>query len=500
MKKSIKNILGVSIALIGLGACQKKLDTYPYNAIETSQSFQTVKDATAWNNGLYADIRGRLYGAYDVSQEVASEYLNATLDYGNRNGNPHRWGSSFLADDGALTTAWQGAYYNLKNINSEIAGFEKIPTPSPSDVASMNRFKGDAYLARAWYYHNLIIRFAKPYEPATAATDLGVPLVLTYDLNALPPRATVKQVYDQILADIAQAKTLLAAVPGAQGSVKFTKDAASALEARVRLHMQDWAGAVAAAQAVINTNTYPLINTATEMSSYWVNDLAKETIVQMAVVKSTEQANTNGYLLNYSAASGKYSPDFLPTQAIINMYDATDIRKGVYFKNLPVIIQGVDYTSLFVVNKYPGNPALWTGTTTNYQHAPKMFRIAEQYLILAEAAQRSGAAGEPLALTTLNLLRVARGTVALTGLTGAALQQAIRDERTRELAFEGYHLFDLKRWHVGFTRGTPQSLLPIQNGAAFHLLTVAADDPKFVWGIPTNDASINKNIVQNPGW
>jgi starch-binding outer membrane protein, SusD/RagB family len=38
-----------------------------------------------------------------------------------------------------------------------------------------------------------------------------------------------------------------------------------------------------------------------------------------------------------------------------------------------------------VINKYPGNPALFTAASTNYQHKPKVFRVAEMYLIAAEA-------------------------------------------------------------------------------------------------------------------
>lgn len=500
MKKSIKNIAGLSIALLGFAACQKKLDLYPYNTIETSQSFQSVKDATAWNNGLYADFRGRVYGSYDIAQDVQADYLNASLDYGNRNGNPHRWGTSFLADDGALSGSWQGYYFALRNVNAQIAGFETIAATAPADVALMNRYKGDAYFARAWYYSQLIVRFAKPYEPASAATDLGVPLVLKFDLKAQPARSTVKQVYDQILADIAQAKTLLATTPGVQGSTRFTKDAVTALEARVKLNMQDWAGAITAAQAVISTNTYPLSTTLTQLSDYWVNDVARETICQMAVVKTTEQANTNSIYLGYRAADGKYAPDFIPTKTFIDKYEESDQRKSVYFKSLPTIIQGINYPTLMLVNKFPGNPALFTSTVTNYQHAPKVFRVAEMYLILAEAAQRAGGASEALALTTLNQLRIARGASVLTGLSGTALRDAVREERARELAFEGYRLWDLKRWHLGFDRGTPQNIGPIVNGANFQLLTIAADDQKFVWGIPTTDMNINPNLVQNPGW
>lgn len=499
MKKTTINILSLTL-LLGLGACKKQLDLFPFNQIEVSQSFKTVKDAQAWNNGLYADLRGRVYGGYNIPQEVQADYLNATLDYGNRNGNPHRWGQSLLADDGIFSGTWQPYYAAIRNLNISLAGFDNIPTNTTAEQTAMNRYKGDIYLARAYYYSELIVRFGKPYEPATAATDLGVPIITKYSLVDRPARATVKEVYDFILSDLAEAKTRLAAVNGAQGSNRFTIDAAHALEARVRLHMQDWAGAMAAANLAIgNGAKYPLITSATELRSMWTNDLAKETIMQLAVVLQTEQANTNAIYLGYRAADGKFAPDFVPTQTIIDLYANNDIRKAVYFDQKPVIIQGVNFPNFTVVNKYPGNPALFTTAATNYQHAPKVFRVAEQYLIYAEAAQRAGGASEALGLARLNELRQARGLTPVAA-TGTALRDAIREERTRELAFEGFRLWDLKRWHLGFTRGTPQQLNPIQQGANFNLLTIPADDPKFVWAVPAYEMTINTNLVQNSGY
>ena len=60
MKKLlIKNMVAFA-AILTLGSCEKRLDLYPYNSIELSQSFQTVKDAATWNTGLYSDLRGRV--------------------------------------------------------------------------------------------------------------------------------------------------------------------------------------------------------------------------------------------------------------------------------------------------------------------------------------------------------------------------------------------------------------------------------------------------------
>jgi hypothetical protein len=309
-------------------------------------------------------------------------------------------------------------------------------------------------------------------------------------------------VYDQILSDIATAKLNLASSAGAPGATRFNIDVATALEARVRLHMQDWTGAMAAANTIITANKYPLLNTLTNLNNMWTNDLATEVIFNSAVVKQTEQANTNSIYLGFNGATGKFTPDFIPTVDFVNLYDAADFRKSVYLKQLPAIVQGVNYPNLWCVNKFPGNPALFTSTYTNYQHAPKVFRSAEQFLIYAEAAANAGGASEALALSTLNKLRTARGLTALSGLTGAALMTEIRNERTRELAFEGFRLFDLKRWKLGFTRGTPQNLGAINTTPAtsYHQINVAASNPQFVWGIPTYEININTNLVQNPGW
>jgi starch-binding outer membrane protein, SusD/RagB family len=502
MKKIFKYSVALGLVIASITSCKKNLDQFPADSIELSQAFQTLKDAKTWDAGLYSKLRGSLYGSYMFTQDVQGDQLNASLDYGNRNGNPHRWGQSFLADDGALTTVWSNHYSTITNINLALSKLGQIPTATVAEKQELDRYIGDGYMARAYYYSELMIRFAKPFEPATATTDLGVPLVLVYDINAKPARSTVKQVYDQILSDITNAKTLLATAPGLLGSTKFTIHSAVALEARVKLNMQDWAGARTAAETLITSGLYPLANTATDIAAMWKTDFSKEVITQAFVSKPNELPNTNSVYLGLVAATGKFTPDFIPSQWVIDFYDNADLRKAVYFERKTLTIQGVDYPNVWLVNKYPGNPALFTAATTNYAHQPKMFRSGELYLISAEAGARESAATNAAALIRLNDLRIARGLPVLTALTGAALFQAVKDERFRELAFEGFRLFDMKRWHEGFTRKLPQGTAYIQVGANFNTLAIAADDNKFVWGIPSRELTVNPSLTgtQNPGW
>lgn len=493
--KNIKIGLITGVAMLSVFTSCKKLDLFPVDRIEKTQSFKTVADAKAWNVGLYSSLRARSAGAYLISQEVQADQLNASLEYGNRNGGPHRW--DFLADDGAFSTPWSGYYSSIANVNSAIEGFAAITPTNATETADFNRYKADNYLARAYYYHQLVLRFAKAYNPATAATDLGVPVLTKFDVTAEPARNTVKQVYDQIIADINTAKPLLTSVAGVQGSSKFTIDVLTALEARVKLSMQDWAGAYTAANTLIAANKYPLTTTAAAFKALWHTDGKQEAIMQVFVSNPNELlGSTYGtILLGYNAGNQRFTPDFIPSQWVIDKFDAADIRKATYFEAKPVTIQGLNYT-LTLVNKYPGNPALFTGNT-NYQHAPKLFTIGEMYLIAAEAAFRQPNEGN--ALAALNALRTARGLTAVSS-TGAALLQDIKDERFRELAFDGSRLWDLKRWGEGITRSNPQNINTINVGPLFNTFTTPATNPKFVWAIPTREVTTNPNAVQNPGW
>ncbi len=494
MKNIILGLVGAAMTLTTITSC-KKLDLKPVDAVDIATGFNTIQDAKYWNTGIYSALRARTYGNYNILQEVQGDQLNASLDFGNRNGAPHRWGSFLNNDD--FSGIYQGYYSGLSNVNVVIKGYEQIQATAGAQTDSLNTYKADARMARAHYLHELVIRYAKAYNPATAATDLGVPLLTEFDLSAKPARATVKAVYDQIIADLTVAKALNTKRANVKGARYFTPDAVLALEARVRLDMQDWAGAYTAANTLITSNRYPLYNTAAGLKSYWATDATQEDIMRINAT-TAETVNTNAIYLGLNGAGGFFAPDFIPTQAVVDSYDNADLRKAVYFEQKLIRIQGVNYANVWLVNKFPGNPALFTTSFTNYQNANKVFRIGEMYAIAAEAAANLTNPGN--ALTALNALRQARGLTALVGLTGAALTAEVRAERTRELNFDGFHLFDLKRWGLGFTRGTPQVPAAIQLGTGFNGLVIAATDPKFIWGLPTNDIILNPNLVQNPGW
>jgi len=494
MKKLHTYIAAGLIIMAGASSCKKINDLNPHDAIGLNTGFETISDAQKWAAGAYSALRGNFDMPASVTDLQADE-LNITLSNNNANTGYYRWGAFFGGDNPA--GYWENWYAAIANIDAAITGFPTIKTTNAADADSLKHYTGTLYLARAYYYHRLIMRYAKSYSASTAATD-GVPLVLVYDINAKPARATVQAVYTQILSDITTAEGLLADTKGQQGAITFNIDVATALEARVRLDMQDWAGAYTAANKVITTGNYPLITTLAGLQKYWTNDGTQEDIFQPFTNTTNEQPAGSFPYISYDLSINADNPSYVPTKTIIALYQANDIRKGTYFTTQPVSIDGVSGT-LTLVNKYPGNPIFYAGSSVStYQNAPKPFRIAEMYLIAAEAAaNNNNPAG---ALVALNALHNARTGATYAGLAGTALTDTIRNERTRELAFEGYRLDDLERWGLGFSRGTPQNASFLLSGTGTTGLTIPAGDLQFIWAIPSNDLTLNPNLKQNPGW
>lgn len=492
MKKIILFISAV--ALIGLSSCE--LDYYPAGTIEQQQAFETVKDAKALRNQIYVGVRNSFNGAYYYATEIQADMTNATLSYGNVNGGLYRW--ELYSSDYTVRDLWQAPYSRMANINNFLDNIGNITPANDADAATLKLYTAEVHLARAILYRSLILRYAKDYEPSTAAEDLGVPLVLHYDINAKPARATVEQVYQQILTDIAAAKNGLTTT-GKQNSVYLTVDCIAALEAQVYLEMHRYTDAITAADGLITSGRYPLITSAATLTSMWTNDAGTETIFQPVFYDKTDGlANATGEYIGYNGTV--YSPRFVPEKWVVDLFATTDIRRTAFLKQFDITINDVKYAGVWLINKFPGNPNLFTTAYSNYVNSPKVYHIGEMYLIKAEALAWNGQDGD--ALDALNELRTKRGLTAATGLTGQALKQEILNERTRELLCEGTRLYDLKRFKLPLARTAPQNAAFVVTTPAEKTINLRKEvgDDLFVWGVPQNDMQTNSNLVQNPGW
>lgn len=262
--------------------------------------------------------------------------------------------------------------------------------------------------------------------------------------------------------------------------------------------MHDYDNAIAYASSLYSK--YPLVDTREGLENLWLQGTCTETIMQLEVTRNTYNliGATIDYLSgSYQSASGTYlyNPGYVPEQWVCDLFTADDYRYGPYVG--PATIRNIDSEGRLMM-KLAGLVGLRsTETLLNYYNMPVVFRVAEMYLIEAEAQYRKNGSGA----NPLNTLRTARGLKA-TGATGETLFTEIQKECVREFIGEGHRLFDLKRWGIGMKRNAQTACISIlAGGTATYEMQKSADDPQFVWPIPQYELQNNPNFgEQNEGY
>lgn len=285
--------------------------------------------------------------------------------------------------------------------------------------------QAEALTGRAWTYFLLINYYGKPYNPATAATDPGFPLITKADVNATDyRRASVQAIYDQIVSD------LTTAIPnlinnGVQHRIRVSKAAAQGLLAKVYIFMGKYAEALPLLNASISNLTQSSLQT-TLYNHNTVNPGFPTTVNDLENVYSKNMAN--GYL------SGSQTLVYI-TPETAALYGPTDFRFTRYFAN--------SFT-------FPNGVKLYRrgSTTVSFWGV----RVPELYLFRAEVKARA----EDLtgAVSDLEFLRQNRMPAADAAVPAAAkaskmaLLQFIMEERIREFAVTGYRWYDMRRLSV----------------------------------------------------
>lgn len=474
------------------------------------------RDIAEFQNGVLASYRGLHYGSAWQTVEVMTDCFNATVDFGNNYGFVHRLGSGFLASDEYTTGIWAGHYSAIKNYNIAIEQCDLVTDEAL--VPSTNVLKGMALFCRASSYLTLVRAFAADYDPATAESQLGVPLILKYDQLEKPVRATVKEVYDQILEDLDEAEVLLEEA-GQNGPVALngqalnllgepkalapTVDAVKALKARYYLDTEDYDSAAQNALDVIDSEAgYALSSSIEEMNNEFMADEGNESLIRLYASKSEGAVGCTLYTgVNSTDNEGKFfSPLFIPSQALVNAYNNSDLRKQTWLPvdMYPVKVQGTLYNGIAMFTKFIGNPSLQQGNNEDGAHYCKPLMISEMYLIAAEAYAQSGNEGD--AEVILKELKTARKAGDMTG----TIMEEVKLEWLRETVGEGQRINCIKRWGDGLGARPAQKAAenivmntPVTDYTGREL---AADAHTLVWPIPSYEIKIAPGLVQNPGY
>jgi hypothetical protein len=469
----------LTTGLLAGTACEDFLEKEPSNAVSATIALASVEDCNTALNGVYAYIRGAYLPQAIFYFDLTTDNLVPMKNFTNTYYDLFRyiWNSS----SAEAQSIWDNRYSTIVNANNIINVIDDVPGDDKERV----RIKAEALVARAMAHHDLVRLFAKRYNSATAASDLGVPYVKESTIED-KARNTVAEVYGWIVEDIE------AAISGLQdsGINRFSKCSAYILLSRVKLYMQDYPGVLAAAAdfETVSGGAFGLADTEKEFREVWSLDQGKEIVFQISLAANEySQGRAIGdYLINDS--QGLPHPDVVPSKngstGIIDQYAAGDYRLPAYFRDTTTR----QYNTQTLVFKYAGNKTSFP-TATFRTNTVKIFRYAELVLNKAEAQVRAGSAAP--ALITLNELLTHRGVAP----AGVVTEDAIFNERRREFPVEGHYFHDIKRFGKGFARVNQTDSHPTTNP-----VTVTASDYHFVWPIPILEIRANRLMEQNEGY
>ena len=360
------------------------------------------------------------------------------------------------------------------------------------DQATLNRYRGEAYAMRAFAMHHLARAIS--YEPGMEVDGWTEGIVIitepTQDIADVGPkaRASVSEVYSQILSDLTEAKNLLSGVNS--DNTFITEAFVDGLTARVNLYAGNWGAANTAAGNAITNSGRSLETTASGVAEMFDETAGAhpEAIFKVVVNPNTEPiagSNVNSGLAAYTAEQWSAQ---LPTNVVLDSYSAGDYRLGWYAPCFDSF-NGAAETDCADVNDEGFELQKFNGELGSLADDIPYMRIAEMYLIQAEAAAKdanSVAAG----IGPLNTLRAARNASAVAAGDFANLDEFedfILQERIRELVSEGHRFWDLKRLGIN---------IPDIDGSD----KIRYDSYRILDNIGAGVISSNPEVVENPGY
>ncbi len=491
--KRFRYIIALALSL-SLSSCLEKL---PTDALLEQDAMTSLTDAELTVNGIYAGFKSpALYsGAMVLASDVQADLVHGVV--GNSNSYGRSWTWDIRPDNSEIESVY-GALYTIigrSNYLLEKIGSIESTLLDDEDWSRYEMYIGEAHFARALAYSELVRLFCEAYDPQRASEQLGVVVSTSYSNVPTAVRSNLEESYAQILSDLEAAQSYIKDV-GMNGAEYFTLSAVDALYARVYLHMQQWDKAIEYSTNVIDDNAFALssVNTPIGDSNHfnylWTNDKGFEIIWRVGYTTTSHGGALGSVFLNYDYVS--YFPDYVPSAWVLNAYDSTDGRYSSYFGSIKTgYDHGLTWPCLI---KYFGNVD-FLALNKLYIGQPKPFRLAEQYLIRAEAYAQQGKYSP--AASDITALRSARyATYGQASLNSENWLEEISEERAKELYMEGFRLSDLKRWNMGFERKAQKNTLESANE-----LKIKAGDYRFVWPIPQHEIEVpNSQIIQNAGY
>jgi len=487
MKNIIRNTIYVIAGMIFFTSCDKYLAKEPDNraTLNTPEKVSLLL-ATAYPGANYVPFT-----------ETSTDNIG-DIGFGDAGGadlNTANADAFFFRDTRSINEDtpefyWFACYHAIAAANEALDAISKA-----FDQNGYAAQKGEALVARAYAHFMLVNIFAKFYDPATAASDPGIPYVTEPEKNFIKQytRGTVASVYDMIEKD------LLAGLPYIDDKsykvpkYHFNKAAANAFATRFYLYKKDYTKVIQyASQAVFNNDFLSNLRPwNTEYLSIGLNDIAPR------YAKATENANlllaeTGSYWFRTNIAA-RYAMTPAVRDQILRTVPVAGgqwaFPTGSYVDNHFVVPKISEYFVRVSVNADIGN---------GYVMVP-LFTVEEVLFNLAEAYTYTNQFNSAIALLNTYLSTRIESYSAADNLTVSKInaywntsntQQGLINTilayRRSEFVHEGLRWFDILRYKIPVVHQT----------IGGQIITLAPNDPRRLFQIPPT--AKQSGIEQNP--
>lgn len=498
MKTLVQKIITWSWMLVFallLCSCKKFIEVPPpTSSISSDNVFSNDQTAIAVLNGLYADLgqgfnkSGYFAGSFGLSLILGasadeltsySEFSDYVAYYNNT-----------LSANGSGKEYWSPLYNFVFKCNAALEGLND-PSAEALTPSIRKQLLGEARFMRAFFYFYLVNLYG----------DLPLVTTTDYKVNTLLGRSSQIKVYEQIIADLKEAKDLLATdYPDATllrtstERVRPTQWAARALLARIYLYTKDYTNAESEASALLeNTALYGLPS----LNEVFLKN-SREAIWQVQPTNpffNTDDARVF-VLPSTGPSGGSENPVSLSTR-LLAIFEPDDDRNVIGNWVGEVNILGTVYYFPYKYKDNQLNPDITSASGTNLMNEYQMMlRLGEQYLIRAEVRARlSELSG---AIADLDKIRNRAGLPLIAninpGISQDALIDVIMHERQVELFTElGQRWFDLKR--TGTIDPVMNVVTPLKSNGIGEWHSYQQLFP-----LPPNDLNKAPNLTQNAGY
>lgn len=499
--KTYRSYLFIAGLALGLTACNKQLETSPSNAVSEEIVLKNLTNLTALSEGTWASMMDDFYGGIFgnpgfkvialVSEVMGNDVALITTKYSYAPN--YRFTQMVDKTQSRNSAIWNQLYKIINNSNIILANVDKVA----GDETAKKVLKGQTLALRANTYLTIASFYQFSYLKDPLAKTAPIYTTPTADTTRGNPKASLKDIYTLIVADLQEAKGLL---NGYQRTAKYkiNTDVVNGLLARAYLNTGQWALASEAADAALKN--YQFMPQADYSKGF--NDVNNaEWIWGHPEIPSQSDGSYSFHFLDVSSSSSYYY-SFMADPFFGDLFEAGDIRKTLF--------------------SWDGNP----GREGNLQYKKFKFRAdqtgdlvlmrsAEAWLIKAEGYARDGKIDEGAA--ALNALRNARGasTFNPAGATQQQLIDAILVERRKELWGEGFALADIIRNQLPVVRKpyvdaggndiqvtitTPAGVtkqVPARYHSAFKFADgtpFVANSPNYIFAIPQAEEQNNPNL------